>query len=345
MAQFDTVQTQGELSAPGAAKKRSRSVWGLIFRIFWIALFVLILAVSGQVIYDYTRYRSFFVSGDSMYPTLNKDATSTLHPNQVNDGTWGNFDAVGEYVCDYGLSDTSEGFLAKLQRFDIVVAHYDDDVSDSYPSTHDTANMWKLGHEAVIKRLIAFPGESLYFDAAGALHLKEVGAVDYAIVDQPATIVNDTDSKGNSVIAQTASIAAISKVSAGQFYGSEASPCVLGEGEYFLTGDNRRVGCSTDSRQKGPLGHKHTVDSRYPSGSELIQGLAVAIVAKRKVVIAPTSSSASPKTYWVAGSNRMPWDIRYLGPSGEAMARVASLSSSTSQGLLYAYMRREECPR
>lgn len=340
MSQLDTVKTESELPAQ-ASKKKGASFWGVFFRIIWIALFVTVIGISGQIIYDYTRYDNFWVSGDSMYPTLNKDATCSLYPGQTNSGTWGNFTGRSNqdvtYVCDYGLSDSSSTFVSKLQRFDIVVAHYDRDFNKEWAGVE--ANKWNA--DAVIKRLIGFPGESLYFDTTGQLFVKMVGATDYVAVEQPKSIVEDVDTSGNKVIGQTASAQTIADISAAgefkTFFGSPANPAVMNEKEYFVVGDNRRKGASDDSRKFGPLGIKHRNDEAYPTGDNLLSGRAVAITAKRKVVISGTTGKIS--NHWILSSTLMPWNIKYLGPDGEGGITASIASSTTSVAGLYLSLR------
>jgi hypothetical protein len=65
----------GELSPLGARKAvKTKRVFGIIGESLLLGvLFTLVLSVSGQITYDYTRYSTFFVNGMSMYPTLNQD--------------------------------------------------------------------------------------------------------------------------------------------------------------------------------------------------------------------------------------------------------------------------------
>lgn len=328
MAQFDTVVTEGELPPQPKQERKKHSVLSILFRILWITVFVVAIAASTQIIYDYTRYDNFWVSGDSMYPTLNKDATSNRYPGKTNDGTWGNFTGRGDmdevnYVCDYGLSDFKEGFQDNLKRFDIVVAHYD---STYNPYTG------LFSEDAVIKRLIGLPGESLYFDLDGTLHVKMVGSSEYVVVDQPSLIVNDVDAAGNRTISQTASASTIGGITGSQgptaFYGSPEHHADIGENEYYVLGDNRRKGASDDSRKYGPLGIKRRTDSRYPTGRDLISGEAIAITGKRKVVF--KIGVSDPSTSMVLGSTLMPWAVRYLGSDGEGATTAAIASSSSS---------------
>jgi signal peptidase I len=330
---LDTVKTESELPPPTETKEKGFSFWGFLFRFLWILVFVVVISISGQIIYDYTRYDNFWVSGDSMYPTLNKDATCSIYPGQTNKGTWGNFAGRAgtdvTYVCDYGLSDSSANFVSKLKRFDIVVAHYDNTFNPSWNG--DESKKWS--EDAVIKRLIGLPGEELYFETNGNLFVKTVGASDFVLVEQPKAIVEDTDTSGNCVISRTASAEAISLIakSSGAFYGSSTNHAVLQDDEYFVVGDNRRIGASDDSRKYGPLGIKHRTNAAYPLGKDLLGGRAVAVTAKRKVVVA---SNGNISNHWLFGSTLMPWAIKYLGPDGEGGDTASIVASSLSAGAL-----------
>lgn len=336
MAHLDTVKTESELPPSSSAKEKPLSLWGMIFRILWIAVFVVVIAVSSQIIYDYTRYDNFWVSGDSMYPTLNKDATSSLHPGEANYGTWGNFSGRAgldvTYVCDYGLSDSKPGFQETLQRFDIVVAHYDSTYNPEHTGDDDM-----FREDAVIKRLIGLPGESLYFTPEGELYVKKVGSPDYALVEQPSAIVNDVDEHGNRVIGNTASITAIKNIGTSVFVGSVANPATMQADEYFVMGDNRRLGASDDSRKYGPLGIRHRSNPSYPLGKDLLGGKAVAVTAKRTVIV---KSNGTIVNHWLFGSTLLPWQIKYLGPDGEAANTLSVTPASLSNLALFSYAGR-----
>lgn len=243
MLTHDVVETENELSAPGGKpKKKNHPFWSFLGNLLLVLFFTLVLAVSGQVTYNYTRYQSFFVNGESMYPTLNENVTFTDADGNRFEGNdsalgpiynWGNFTKVGTYVCDYGLMDTQNGFSEKLKRFDIVVTYFNNDFASGvlFPNS-----------DLKIKRVIALPGESFYLDADANLYVKAVGAEDYALEEQSFLAA------GEAVVAgwqkQTLS---------GKILLKANEVITLGADDFYLMGDNRLVGCSTDSRVVGPV--------------------------------------------------------------------------------------------
>lgn len=226
MSPKDTIVYESELPQLGQKKKPNRTlrVFGMIARLFLLLLFTLIISASVQITYDYTRYQTFYVNGESMYPTLNKDTSYTDASGKEYDGstldvsTWGDFTSRGAtYICDYGLMDSREGFLSRLQRFDIVVTYFKNDL-DSNGTPKEKADL-------KIKRLIALPGESFAFSNQGELTIN-----------------------GESV-AQPESIYHLEKTTT--YRSSLITSGTLGPDEYFLCGDNRTN--STDSRIEGAV--------------------------------------------------------------------------------------------
>jgi signal peptidase I len=286
--QIDTIVLDGDLDN----KKAERSPFSRFFhhfmQVFWVLFFVGVISVSSQIIYDYSRYVSFYVSGDSMYPTFNKEATRSK--NGVSEtasshhGDWGDYDDVDyDYICDYGLMDNRGDFVSSLKRFDIVACYFNDDYS--------SLGTLNEGAEMKVKRLYGFPGETIYFSSSGDFY------VDGEKAEQPSIIVNDGH---------------LSDTATGIGYGKQTSPLHLREGEYYVVGDNRRVGDSLDSRSssEGPLGRLHYDENGLlPLGNEMIKGKAVAIIGLSKLSY-NEKGVASHSLVWT--SMRAPWDIKYL---------------------------------
>lgn len=266
-------------------KKKSKAFWSVLLRVVWLTLFVIVVSASSQIIYDYARYSSFFVNGDSMYPTLNKTATRTnlatgvTEGEEAHNGDWHNYENSSySYTCDYGLMDCSGDYISRLKRFDIVVTYFDEDWDgDSIRSSADLK----------IKRLYAFPGESFYFDSDGQFYLKTIDSDAFELIEQPSTIVEDGYLSNTTL-----------PMSSGK---SEEDAITLGEDEYYVIGDNRRSKASQDSREKGPLGQD-------AGGSNLIKGIAVAITGASSLRYVNGQLESS----YLWSRMLLPWDIRFL---------------------------------
>lgn len=282
------------------SKKSHKKIVARVIDAFLMSLLLVTLSISGQIVYEYNRYRPFLVSGDSMYPFLNYDATrkeiatGTLEDKSSHDGDWGDYDNPAySYTCDYGLLDDKDGFLNRISRFDIVVTYFDSDYS-----LEEQGLKSSLSHSPKIKRIYGFPGESLYFDKNGSFFLKENGASEFKEIPQHQSIVDDGHLK---------------ETNDGGDYGTEESPITLNEEEYFVVGDNRRVGKSRDSRSEGPIGRMHQSDSRYPSGSFYLRGKIVAITGKASLEVKYNAEGEKTIDYSLVYSSLLfPWAIKEL---------------------------------
>ncbi len=117
----------------------------------------------------------------------------------------------GSKKVDYGVMDKHDRALKNLKRFDIVVCKYGDD---------DESDK--------IKRVVALPGETIKFGQGaenGSLYIKN--GEEFTFVEQP--IDNQYVAAGNYPV----------------------SEITLGDGEYYVLGDNRAH--SSDSRTVGKI--------------------------------------------------------------------------------------------
>jgi signal peptidase I len=310
MDEKDIIKTDGELSQPGEKdKKGGKKALSLILNVFFILLFTVVLSISGQVTYDYVRYQSFFVNGESMYPTLNADVSFTEENGTYHDGsasdslgltyTWGNFDGTfrghsgvlhGTYVCDYGLMDSKSGFVERIKRFDIVVTYFDNEFTNGVLSS--LASM-------KIKRVLALPGESFYFDAAGEFYVKNPTSGDYEKKEQTFLDAIELNHPGWKKATVTNFPVTYRDSEGTKTYLAVNTPYTLTGDEYFVVGDNRLKDGSSDSR----------VYANGPVSKTSLIGKAMTISAKCSYNL-PSSGTVSWKPLF--NTFKMPWQLRSL---------------------------------
>lgn len=153
------------VETPEKQEKKSSKL-SVFFNVLIIFLSIAALAVAGVLIYQKRYLSPFWVNGQSMYPTLNKDAVYSSG-NLIGE-TGGSVDNGSKNV-DYGVMDKHKSALDNLKRFDIVICKYD--FGDEYDK---------------IKRVIGLPGETIMFgsgDNNGKLYVKN--GYNYTYVEQP----------------------------------------------------------------------------------------------------------------------------------------------------------------
>ena len=129
---------------------KNRKRFSTVLSICIITFSVILLAVEGVVYYQRSYLTPFWVNGQSMYPTLNKNATDAKgNPLDENSGS-----AHVGYHVDYGVMDCHEKAIKKLKRFDIVITKY---------TKEDSSNK--------IKRVLGLPGETVEFKDDGDLYI------------------------------------------------------------------------------------------------------------------------------------------------------------------------------
>lgn len=188
----------------------------LVFGFYVIAL-ILAISFSSFVWFQKTYFVSYWVNGQSMWPTLNVETTDA-RGNKFNDNS--GYSMNGATGVDFVIGDNHKNIMDKIGRFDIVVCKYsDDDYFDK------------------IKRVIVLPGETFYISSKGKnnehngdLYILNKTTNEFEYVAQP---LDDQ------------------YLIVGDYPASYSQPVTLGENEYFVMGDNRAH--SSDSRQNGPV--------------------------------------------------------------------------------------------
>ena len=227
----DKFKIQGAVQP---AKKKARW-WVIVIDVFAIIAFLLVMAVSGTIIFTSNYYgEPFYVNGMSMFPTLNKDSliymeySNSYRASNWNDG--GN--SANDYV-DYGWAkyDEKGEWMKDLHRYDIVITYYKSDF--------DTSGKLLSHTNLKIKRLIGFPGETvkLEYDPESPAWGK-------------TTIISSDGSE--EVLPNLCETKDYGTLSSGSTYPgmntSRVGTWTLGADEYFVMGDNRAGSNSKDSR-------------------------------------------------------------------------------------------------
>lgn len=208
-------------------KSKFRQAVEMVLAVLSICVLVSSITFSSTILYHHYYYSTFWVSGQSMYPTLNfkaKDSTGNLY------GASSKRSMRGASEVDYGFMDTHSVAIDSLERFDIVV----------FKITKDD-------YMQVIKRVIALPGETFYITSSsdvnenGQLYIKDTISNEFNMVSQP--IDQDYVKNGKYLSEHSTSETAIT----------------LGENEYYFLGDNRIGDHSHDSRSFGAIPKENIV--------------------------------------------------------------------------------------
>lgn len=170
---------------------------------FWSILLVVSIVffvISASIYFVKSYFNTFWVNGQSMYPTLNGSAVNK------NGESYGLVASDGDYIdgkkIDFGLFNSHDSIFKKLKRFDIVLTNYNSNPEDSLK----------------IKRIVGMPGETIYFISTGSG--KEHNGDLYVNGEYVAQPISDEMIRSG-------------------FYANYSSPITLKADEYFVCGDNR----------------------------------------------------------------------------------------------------------
>ena len=123
-------------------KKLKLIIWPIIYLVL-----IFNVCISFILVFRSYYYRSIFVSGSSMQPTLNLDSNKSG-------------------VVDFGLIDDHDSAIKKIKRFQIITTYY------PFPDSHDYVDGFDLEKENVvdereasykIKRVYGLPNETIRF--------------------------------------------------------------------------------------------------------------------------------------------------------------------------------------
>lgn len=225
--------------------KKQRKVLSLILKILLITFIVVALGLSATLIYVRVKYPNpRYVSGTSMYPTLNADARRLVHDASGGDAYEPFFynasSSLAFYpsskdgdIVDYVFTEDGDDLISKLGRFDIVVTYYPDDLDDD-GEIKETAS-------PKIKRIIGMPGETI--SLARDDTPMGILTVDGEVVEQPG----NTSENYNAPLKE-AGYDLEYPSSSSDGVASHFNTWTIEEGHYFVCGDNRYGNFSSDSR-------------------------------------------------------------------------------------------------
>lgn len=280
-------QVNGE---PKPLKKKTKW-WVVVIDVVLLFIFLFVIAVSSNVIYLTSTYgEPFFVSGASMYPTLNSEGFKYIkETNEYRPLTWNDIDNDDGDIVDYGWAKSGDkgNWRNDLHRYDIVIVYYPKDYAD-YSSDKLNGNA-----SLKIKRLIGLPGETVKFERDDEFNpvwgkttiTKPNGEVEvlpnlYNVEDFP-DLPNGTKYLSRGV--------------------TGARTLTLADDEYFVMGDNRVGSHSEDSRTVGAL------------KENMIQGKAYIITGMRKLIVSIDSNGNKIKEPKILLDKiRMPWNYKKL---------------------------------
>ncbi len=263
------LETKGELlpdAHPRKKKKKHRFLETLV-SILCVVIITGTVVITANIAYLKLAYGSpFAVDGTSMYPTLNKDALSKQSDGSYTKVTWRSGSQKPGDIVDYGWSKLNIDLKTELNRFDVVVTYFADDMEKQSDGTYKE----KKDALSKIKRLVAFPGETIqitpdkdengeFLTPWGTMTITSA-AGEVSVYPSYYTFDDYEDVNGVSYKSML--------TDANQTFG----PYTLAENEYFVLGDNRASRFSNDSR----LSENKVYDY-------CIEGKACLITAKREI--------------------------------------------------------------
>lgn len=206
-------------------------IWPLIYLILIISV-----CLSFILVFRSYYYRSIFVSGSSMEPTLH--------------GT------VSQRV-DYGIIDDHTSALSRIKRFQIITTYYPFEDSRDYSGgyTHGGENIIDESEASYkIKRVYALPGETFKFvidedSKKAAAEFDDPWCEQAQYYAQKAINFYVKSSDSDEFVQQKITFKRKINISKIDEYGTLA-PVTLDEDEYWVMGDNYSASSDCFSKRK-----------------------------------------------------------------------------------------------
>lgn len=247
------LETKGELTAElnPTKKKKKRPWWDIPLTVFIVALIACLTIISANVLYLKCSYDfAFFVDGASMYPALNGNALKKEKDGSYRKVTWADINQSEGDLVDYGWAKSVGDGFSDLKRFDIVITYYSKDMAKQADGSYKP----KDGAVLKVKRVVGFPGETIQIspdkDEDGNISTPW-GTLTVTSPDGNASVYPSyytfedyEDVMINGVKTSYRNLFDHEERDKSQTYGPEK----LGENTYFVLGDNRAPGKSSDSR-------------------------------------------------------------------------------------------------
>lgn len=214
-----------------------RKLKAIIWPVIYLVL-ILNVCFSFTLVFRSYYFKSIFVSGESMQPTLNTNNTD----GQV----------------DYGIIDDHSYVINNLKRFQIVITYYPFDTSNDYikpyvPGEKNTLNTDSCSYK--IKRLYALPGETIRFevDAIKAQEAMNLAASQHSMYDDnvqklAAEAIHFYVTGADGVEFEP-KINFNRKINVNTLSTYNFGPLELGKDEYWVMGDNYAVSSDCMSKQ------------------------------------------------------------------------------------------------
>ena len=219
-------------------KKIKVILWPIIYLVL-----IINVCISFILVFRSYYFKSIFVSGTSMEPTLH---------------------GSGGYV-DYGIIDDHKSAKNNIERFQIITTYYPFSDSHDYtkPYEHGGVNIIDE-HESSykIKRVYGLPGETIKFtiddDALEAARTKPADSEEFSYYSNKALQFSVKAKNGNSFVPQKLNFKRIINVNPLKIEAYRDYEYELGYDEYWVMGDNYNTSSDCFSK-KAPIYYDNIV--------------------------------------------------------------------------------------